>query len=320
MAMTSSRSIPSRFSAGDRLRSCIARWVSAKPRIQRFSNYRWLAGQSKWAWQRRLRRLFLSRVGQPFLVEWVEGLRLWLHPADDMTDLLVRTGVFEPNEMTWYAGAVQQGMTIIDAGANAGLYTMLASRRVGTDGRVIAIEASPREQGRLREHVLLNGLENVTIVPRAVGDQEGAGQLRIAQWPHAGQNTLGDFVYRGVETQMYAPVDITTVDRIVAELELDRVDLIKIDTEGADAKVLRGAMMTLKRYRPGVLIEVNDPTLAHQGCHSRDIWRVLTELDYDIYEFSAEAGVPVAAAQQPHYPDTVNLLALPRPAAQEVAA
>ena len=300
--------------------SWLAQRMAAECRLHPVANYQWMAGESSSAFRRRLRRRFLQHVNERFRLRWVEGLRLWLYPDDDMTELLFRTGMFEPNEMSWFSRAVQPGMTVIDAGANAGLYTLLASKRVGAGGRVLAIEPSVREGARLREHLAMNHIRNVTVILQALSDRPGRAELRIAQWPHAGQNTLGDFIYPGVEAATVNAVEMTTIDQVVATGSLERVDLIKIDTEGADARVLRGAQDTLRRFKPTILIEVNDPTLIHQGSRSSDIWDLLHEFNYHVYGFAPESGVPVPATQQPYYADTVNLLALREPVSQQAAA
>lgn len=298
----------------------LARRLAARPRLERFPRYHWLAGESPSARLRTLRRRVLASMGRPLDLPWIEGLRLRLHPHDDTAECVFLTGLFEPNEMSWFRGALRPGMTVVDVGANCGLYTMLAARRVGAGGRVVAIEASPREQARLADHVDLNALENVTIIPAAAGEAAGRASLRMAQWPHAGQNTLGDFIYRGVGTAQVCEVEVTTVDRVVRDLALDRVDVMKIDAEGADVLVLRGAEETLRRFSPTLLIEVNDPTLAHQKCQSGEIWDILERHGYEVLSFDAGTGELAPAARQAHYADTVNLVATRRAAQLEQAA
>lgn len=285
--------------------------LAAPPRLGLYPGYTWLAGESRDPVLRARRREFLRRAPGPFVINWLDDLRVRIHPHDDTAQCLFLTGLFEPNEMTWFAWAVRPGMTVIDVGANCGLYSLIAARRVGPAGRVVAIEASPREAARVRDNFELNGFTHATVISAAAAEAAGRAALRVASWPHSGQNTLGDFIYPGVASEGTQEVDVTSVDKVVAELDLTRVDVLKIDAEGADARVLRGASQTLERFRPSLLIEINDPTLAHQGSHSREIWDALRPLGYAFYTFSPKTADLVPAVQQPHYPETVNLVVMP---------
>lgn len=181
-------------------------------------------------------------------------------------------------------------MTMIDAGANEGAYTIYAAARIGPAGRVMAIEPSPRELERLRANLELNNAANVTVVPAALAERPGQVELQIAEDAHAGQNTFGSFVYPGVGSSGQVGVTATTIDMLVDEHGLDRVDVIKLDLEGAEERALTGARQTLRRFRPLLVLEAAEASLARQGGSAAAVNALLAEDGYRILQFDPSTG------------------------------
>src|SRR5262249_42023235 len=151
-----------------------------------------------------------------------------------------------------------------DAGANDGLYTLFASRKVGEEGVVLSIEPSARELERLYRHVERNRARNVRVVAGALGEQGGRASLRVADDGHAGQNTLGVFGHGGTRLAGESEVAVERLDDLVARQGLHRVDVIKLDVEGAEMAALAGAGRTLAGSKPLLLVEVFDDALRAQ--------------------------------------------------------
>lgn len=129
------------------------------------------------------------------------------------------------------------GDTFVDAGANIGFFTVVGAKIVGQRGKVIAVEMIPETAQALRAHIAINGLENVTVIEQALAD--AAGDEIIAHMPagHVGQATLLPETLGGEPTNKVR-VTTTTLDLICASI--DKVDLMKIDLEGAEALALKG--------------------------------------------------------------------------------
>ena len=144
---------------------------------------------------------------------------------------------------------------VLDGGANQGLYTLLAASVVGPAGRVLAVEPSSRELGRLATAIRINKLANVTVVPVALSDAAGEGDLLVAESEHGGHNAFGKLRYAEVRVVDTVRVRMRTIDEISDECKLERLDFVKLDLEGYEAKALRGAGQTLERFRPTLLIE-----------------------------------------------------------------
>jgi FkbM family methyltransferase len=222
---------------------------------------------------------------------WHMGLRLRLNLANDLSKQLFVAGCYDPNEFAFLDKVLEPGMTFIDAGANEGLYALFAARRAGHSGRVLAFEPSAREFSRLKANIARNGLENVTLFPLALADREGEAGLLIANAEHAGQNTLGAFAHEGAGEERREKVPVRSLDNVLASERVGRVDVVKIDVEGAEVRLLEGAKETLRQYRPLLLIEINSDSLAKQGHSRTEITALLESLDYLAYAFAETTGL-----------------------------
>src|SRR6266436_10400822 len=143
---------------------------------------------------------------------------------------------YEP-ELAYLERALSPGNTFVDVGANLGIYTLVASRIVGPSGRVIAFEPSVQSLPLLQKNIMLNSLTNVTAFPVALSEK--AGRVRLY---HAGScpsgNSLGHHPSfpGGFETVL-----AESLDDVLQRIPAGRVDVIKMDVQGAEELVLRGA-------------------------------------------------------------------------------
>jgi FkbM family methyltransferase len=198
----------------------------------------------------------------------------------------------------------------VDVGANDGYYTLFAARRVGSPGKVVAIEPSTRERVHLRRNIARNRLDNVTVVPIALGACHQVSALRLAHGVHAGHNTFGSFAHEGVQADNLEQVDVETLDATATALGMDRIDFIKIDVEGAEASVIDGARRVLSTMRPMILLEINDTALRAQGSSAEALLSTLrAEFGYDVLVFSPSTGMIEWLADG--VPLSANVVAVP---------
>ncbi len=202
----------------------------------------------------------------------------WLAWNDDMGDgAFCRT--YEPAEVRFVERFLAPGMTFIDAGAHHGFYTLVASKKVLSQGRVIAFEPSPRELARLRLHLRLNRCENVWVEEAALGAREGEGRLYIVDGRRTGFNSLRP---PEIPAQV-VPISvlITTLDGFLARQRISAVDFLKLDLEGGELDVLSGAKQLLDRPpRPVILSEVQEARTAPWGYRAREVPAFLRERSY----------------------------------------
>jgi FkbM family methyltransferase len=180
-------------------------------------------------------------------------------------------GVWEPDVTAWMWRQVQPGAVVVDVGANVGYFSLLAARLVGDTGVVHAIEPLPSTVRRLRRNVDLNPSRRVTIHDVACSDFEGEMEIFAASADNIGSaSTLGGDHSEG-------RVRCVRLDSILADVDPARISVVKIDTEGGEAAVLRGARKTLAVMEPGaaVLVEIT--------VGADDVWGLMLDAGFDAY-------------------------------------
>jgi FkbM family methyltransferase len=163
-------------------------------------------------------------------------------------------GINERRKRSVFSKAVNAGDVVFDVGANVGSYTILASVLVGPRGRVIAFEPAPQNVAFLRQHVRINGLDNVEVVEAAVTEQSGSVRFHLDTDRVRGRVTSdGEYLARA-----------TSLDDVASECNAWPA-CIKIDVEGGEAAVLAGAARVLEEGRPIVFLATHGPD-THQQC------------------------------------------------------
>lgn len=193
-------------------------------------------------------------------------------------------GLVEPEQTAELARHIVPGMTVFDVGANAGYYTVLAGRRVGPTGQVVAIEPLLSNVQYLARNVEINRLENVAIVMAAVSSHCGMANFTIGE-----NRALGHLSDDGTEIPTGARLSaasalapMITLDSLVDRIGR-RPDLVKIDVEGAEMEVLRGAVNTLSGACCTIFLSVHSDGL-RASCRA-----VLESYGYEMEPISGNA-------------------------------
>jgi len=203
---------------------------------------------------------------------------------------------------------LQPGMTVVDVGAHHGLYTLLASKRVGRNGRVIVFEPSPREFRRLKKHLRWNRCSNVRLMPCAVGDEPGETDFYLVEGSQDWCNSLR--LPAVDEPTNRVRVSVRRLDDALEELDVSKIDFIKLDVEGAELSVLYGVMRILPRgSRPAILAEVQDIRTQPWGYTAREIIQFMIRMDYRWFAIAAKGALLPISCDQETY--DANLVALP---------
>ncbi len=167
-------------------------------------------------------------------------------PGDD--------GPYEKDEVK-----VEQGDWVIDAGANIGMFSLLAAKKTGERGKVFAFEPVTATQKLLQRNIELNGLKNVEVVPFALGEKKG--ELSFSIFPESLECSSGFFDNEGSREK----VNQITLDEFMEENEIAKIDFIKSDVEGMERNLLTGARNTIKKFKPKLAICIyhrpDDPEL-----------------------------------------------------------
>lgn len=166
---------------------------------------------------------------------------------------------------------------VLDVGAHIGLVTLPVSRILAPGGRVYAFEPADFNRSLLRRHTELNGADNVEVVGDLVGERDEDGVVFFEQNTDSGLNTvaLGPGQGSFVETRKSQ----ICLDTFCEQRGLEP-DVIKIDVEGAEIDVLRGAVRTIGRSRPIIFLSVHPKHLRILGHDVSELNRVLDEMGY----------------------------------------
>lgn len=185
---------------------------------------------------------------------------------------------------------VKAGDVFVDVGANIGLYTLKAARLVGPAGRVVAVEPGRAAAELLDANLALNRYGHVSVVRKALSDRSGEAMLHHIPAGNDPQafSLLTDGSAPGAEQ-----VETTTLDALVAQLGLPRVDCVKIDVEGAEALVIDGGRETLARWHPTIVFEANSTLILRRGDAVDAAWVKLAELGYSFFRLSDGALAPI---------------------------
>jgi FkbM family methyltransferase len=180
---------------------------------------------------------------------------------------------------------LKSGDTFVDVGANFGIYSLLGARIVGANGKVFAFEPIPKLCALLRSNAQHNDLSALTVNEMALGETSGMASLSL----HADE---GRSSLRPMDGEVVGTIDvrIATLDQ---EISPDlTVSVVKLDVEGFELAVLKGATRILSRDRPVILFENNPDALLEAGASTASLVSELRSFGYQIYELLEEAFVP----------------------------
>lgn len=179
-------------------------------------------------------------------------------------------------ELLWLLQQIKPGMVAVDVGAHYGSWTAVLAAAVGPEGKIFAFEPTASTRNVLERTLAVNRLGNVSVRQVAVGNQPGEAQLYL----RSGSPDMNSFGQVGDTSEQ---VSVVTLDDEFEPLEHIRVDVLKIDTEGNEQRVIEGARRLMTRSRPIVVFEANPRAAEAAGLEPDGAWRFLSELGYSMY-------------------------------------
>jgi FkbM family methyltransferase len=178
-------------------------------------------------------------------------------PVGSKHQLIMALGVYEPEVVAICRQKLQPGMIVIDAGAYAGYYTLLFSELVGAEGKVYAFEPHPENIAAVRHNIRNSRYpENIVVVPKAVSNQVGSAQIYQHQ-----NDTAKTSLYTDVSIKAPLSITATTIDAFLSEQGISKIDLIKLDIEGAEQSALDGMQNLIAASKRLMLIVECSPEI-----------------------------------------------------------
>lgn len=184
-----------------------------------------------------------------------KGMRYRIYPGYGLAPLY---GRLEPEVQHQLVERLRPGATAVDVGANYGIHTLLMAKLVGEGGTVIAFEPSPALFTELETNLQRNELRNVTAMQMAVSDSAGHSKFYLGDNAATGRLQLVESTPaddRGATIN----VIITSLDLLASKGDFPLPDLVKIDVEGAESRVLEGCTEMLNAVAPDLIIELHNP-------------------------------------------------------------
>jgi FkbM family methyltransferase len=225
-------------------------------------------------------------AGKPVEYHLPGGVVLQLYPEGEVAEFLAFPRLFERTELELVRACLQPGMQVIDVGSNIGLYSILADKLVGEEGKVWAIEPSGETAERLQRNLSLNGCNRVQLTQTALSDEtdtfltlksdNGFGDAYRYLLP-----SKGAVAPDGGQTEL---VPVTTLDRWAAENGVTKVDFLKVDIEGGEFRMFRGAQEVLKANKDILILFENEADWCRRaGCTQQDTFDLLRSLGFEIF-------------------------------------
>lgn len=240
----------------------------------------------------------------PATVRFAPGLRMRVDPRDENGRRVLLDGLDRRERLTrHFLRLLGPGDCVLDVGANAGYYTMVASHAVGPLGSVHAFEPSPHVLPWLEASVLLSrpASANIHLHDSAASDRSGTAAFYPAARECTGFSSLRP-------NAGAAPVEVRCVPIDSLLCDLPAVRLVKLDIEGAELLALRGMQRLIERDRPHIISEIDDGFLRQMGASAAEMIEFLTARGYEVASIGERGALtPLDATPR----DRINILAAP---------
>jgi FkbM family methyltransferase len=236
-------------------------------------------------------------------------------------------GSYEYVYASAFIGQITHGSFVVDVGANIGEYTVLAACATGKDGRVLAVEPNATLHSRLFRTLQINRISNVQVLAVALGSSEARGTLSVP----SGASALATLRSTAETDEPGTPlsVSIRRLDDVLVKEDRDRVSLVKVDVEGWELEVFRGARETLATAKPVIFYECGAEEFEERGARRiTPSMSFLEALGYRNHTIRMERDGswelrPVEATRDPlreREPWSVLMIVAMHPASQHAAA
>lgn len=216
----------------------------------------------------------------------LQGHKVYVDMRDNViTQHLLNDGVWEKYETELFKILVKKGMVVVDIGANIGWYTLIAAKLVGKKGKVYAFEPDPDNCALLKKNVQINGYKNVIIEQKAILNRWGTIRLFLSS------SNLGDHrTYDSHDGRKWITVKGITLDEYFRN-KPDRIDIIKLDIQGAEMEALLGMDRIIKANENlKILTEFWPIGITRAGFSPKRFLNKLLEYDFELYVIDGQKG------------------------------
>ena len=228
-----------------------------------------------------------SRRHSEMVMRVFPGVRIALY-SDCILSRAIYMDRFEWQELKFMSEFLSPGDTFLDIGSNFGLYSLVAAKIVGSGGQVIAFEPVDKTFARLKRNIALNNFRNIEPVKLAISSADGWCQMNVSHDGHDAWNSL-TLPARG-ESFTQEEVQTVTLDHYLLQHPFHLpIKMIKIDVEGWENEIMKGAVATLSANdAPLLQVEFSEPALQAAGSSSEKLIAQLHEFGYQLFSYNGK--------------------------------
>ncbi|MBY0385218.1 FkbM family methyltransferase [bacterium] len=233
------------------------------------------------------------------------GFKLQLDLRDRMQSVMFIKRCHEPETEVVFKEMAQSCKVFFDVGANIGYFSFL-TKQMAPRSQIYSFEPLPQNINAYKINRELNQFSLMELNEVCVADQKGETEFLI---PPPEESGWGRMAHRDLFSGEKIKRSVITLDDFCRDRSISRVDLIKIDVEGYEFKVLKGATEMIEKYRPKICIELNEPCLLDTGTSGEEIFAYFKQRNYQMYALKNK-GLLKVEAPVPYY-KYLNYFALP---------
>jgi FkbM family methyltransferase len=221
------------------------------------------------------------------------------------TRCLLAEGDWFERELEFWRQYIQPGMNAIDIGANIGIYTFSAAQRVGVNGVIYAIEPFSKAVDCLTETCRINQLQNVKVFRTAISDRDRTARLVLQSSCEFNYlASIDESLESGTEIE---EVDCLTLDTFVLQTGIDRLEIIKISTEGNELAILHGGEQTLAKFAPTILYN----SYTSKGIDLATA-QYLLDRDYELFRYQPYLQQLIPLVSESDFAEVMKAIAIPK--------
>lgn len=217
-----------------------------------------------------------------------QDIRIQLKLDDFIQQQIFLLGYYDKPGILFLKKNLRPGAVFVDIGANIGAYTLIAAKLVAPSGKVFAFEPAMNVNHQLQNNIRLNTFDNIRVEKLALFNKNATLPLKISSSANLGMSSIHDHDEETGEIEM---VPAIKGDDYFKQVELTKIDLIKLDIEGAELYALQGLELTIQKYRPLIFIELSEAVLQRSNIHKTDILDFMNQLHYEMHGINIEGAI-----------------------------
>ncbi len=229
----------------------------------------------------------VNTSGNPIVFKDWLGNKFWQYPGDKIRLMHRRKSVTDSkNVINYIINNVPQGSICIDIGADIGSISVVFWSKVGSSGKVISVEADPRKIDKIKANLELNSYSQDYAINVAISEREEIRQLRC--YPKStGWNTFGNPSFAKNHSSFLIDVKTISFEQLAVMYKLESMDIVKIDTEGAELLILSGMRHFLENKKIAkVIFEVNYLMLEGMNSNVSELMSYWKDFDYELWRIA----------------------------------